>query len=346
MTTNNNLNNAYAGRGISAITDTTSTNQSSYNPTGLAAANAVKWNGTASIGIAGMQTGAEGRHVTIVNASSDYLLWIEHENNLSASASERFNLPQGYPAFLMPGDNITFLYRDSRWGVYHWPNQGAAMGLTFFTDGLEGGTILGSTVSGTGASTQVSTYLVNTTEKPMGVQQIDTGTTAAGISKLAATGSGGIPPLFAGLSVARFANEALPTTAQNYNLQTGFFNTSTVTPSGVYWNLTNDAVDGQRWFRRVHISGSLSSNTFSNSVAPGLLYSWYVLFINQAWTRADFIWSDSSIDFSVRYTHTGSMPPSTDLVDWCALALSKTAGNTQVNATFDFAGYRLSMVRG
>lgn len=113
------------------LTVTPSANQNDYNPTGIKYANVLRINSSASIKLTGLANGAEGRRVTIVNASTDFLLWLENENTAS-SAANRFDLPKGFPAFLMPGDAITLLYDGtaSRWLVSEWPSQGQAMGLS------------------------------------------------------------------------------------------------------------------------------------------------------------------------------------------------------------------------
>jgi hypothetical protein len=149
--------------GVLTVTD--STNQNNYNPTGLNFAQRLRWNGTASIKITGLQGGYEGRQITLHNDSTDYLLWVENENT-GSSAANRFVLPGKFPIFLMPGDRATFVYDaiDSRW-EYAYGSQPGPMGLQFFTDFLGGtGTANLSTngqltnfVSGTSAAAAIST---------------------------------------------------------------------------------------------------------------------------------------------------------------------------------------------
>lgn len=111
--------------------------------------------------------------------------------NTASSAANRFDLPNGFPFFLMPGDRITLAYSGT---LQRWQAQSASanlsqMGLTLFTDCL-GGTGTGNLAhgsggvtifaSGTGAAAAASTYLNNTTERPMGIIQVTSGTTTTG----------------------------------------------------------------------------------------------------------------------------------------------------------------------
>src|SRR5215213_1101429 len=87
------------------ISPTDATDQNDYNPTNLATSYEIRWNGTASIKFTGLSGGASGREILLTNVTTDYLLWLENQNTAS-TAGNRFILPNGMPAFLMPGDSI------------------------------------------------------------------------------------------------------------------------------------------------------------------------------------------------------------------------------------------------
>lgn len=330
------------------LTVTPSANQNDYSPTNLAACSCLCVNASASIKLTGLATGVAGRRLTIQNASTDYLLWLENENTASTAAN-RFSLPRGFPAFLMPGDSLTLMYDGvaSRWEVVEWANQGAAMGLTEFSDFL-GGTLgmFTSTVSGTGASIQASTYLVNTTERPVGVTQGDTGTTATGRASIGNAGGGDfVPTLGAGLSVVRLAVETTVSGTETFSVISGFQDAS-----GGTWN------DGVAWENRwtgsaaewsqTRMANAVATRSNTGSPTSDNNYIWLVVFVNPGWTRADFIYSTDSIAFTRADSPTTGMPGNTRPTSWAAFSIIKSVGTTQRNVSLDLAGYRVDQVRG
>ena len=335
-------------QGWGVLTVTPSADQNDYSPTGLAFCNVLRVNGSASLKLTGLAGGYDGRRVTIVNQATDYLLWLENQNTAS-SAANRFKLPQGFPAFLMPGDTITVQYNgtDSRWQVVEWPNKGQAMGLEMFADFLSSpGGIWGITQSGTGASSQDSTYLNNTTERPMGIGQIDTGTVNNGRVTLGSSGVGGIiPTLGAALSVARLAIETTVSGTETFVVISGFADSA-----GGAWN------DGVGWENRwngsaaewsqTRMSGAAATRSVVNSPTPDNNYIWLVVFVNPGWTRADFIYSTDSISFVKADSPTTGLPGSGAPTVWVAASMIKSAGTTQRNCSIDLAGKRIDYVRG
>lgn len=336
--------------GIISPTDTTK--QNDYNPTNLSTAYEIRWNGTASIGITGLAGGASGREILITNATTDYLLWLENQNTASTAAN-RFILPEGNPAFLMPSDSITLRYdgTSSRWRVMSWPAKGVTMGLTKYDDFLTfpatGGTYSEwqPAVNGTAASIQSSTYLEDATEKPFGIVQLDTGTTATGRAALTpATGQALTPTTGAALSITRLATEQAVSGTQTFTIGTGFLDSITTVNDGVMWEYRWNG-SAAEWSQARYAAGTPTRST-TGSPTPTTNYVWLVVFVNPGWTRADFIYSDDSISFTKSDSPTTGIPSSTQRTSPFPASIVKTVGNTQCNVTIDFYGYRFEGVRG
>lgn len=330
------------------LVTTPSSNQNDYAPTGLEFCNRLGINASASIKLTGLAGGYEGREITISNRSTDYLLWLENQNT-SSSAANRFDLPNSFPFFLMPGDRVTLAYSgtSSRWQLVSASSNVGIMGLTEFTD-FAGGTTgpFTSTVSGTGASAQASTYLVNSTEKPIGVTQIDTGTTATGRATIGHAGTASIVPAQGcALSVARLAVETTVTGTETFQILSGFVDSAggTIT-DGVAWN--------NRWngsaaeWSQDRFAGGTATRTTTGSPTPDNNYIWLVVFVNANWTRADFIYSTDSVSFTLASSPTTGFPSSSQYTAWAAASMIKSAGTTQRNCSIDLAGYRADYVRG
>lgn len=346
-----NANVSFTASGGSKVTTVTpSTDQNNYDPAGLAGTTDLRVNNSASIKITGLAAQADGTQITITNASTDYLLWLEHENT-SSTAANRFVLPDRLPAFLMPGDAIGLLYNGttSRWNVFEWGARGAGLGLTFLTDFIEstvGG--MSTTFTGTGASSQASNYLANATELPIGLTQLDTGTTATGKATLGnATTAQIVPGVGPALHVARLAVETLVSGTQTYNIFTGFNDSITTTSNNsIAWKYAwNTGAGAGEWVQSAFAAGTETTST-TNSPTEDVNYNWFVIFCNPGWTRADFITSADSKSFTFCNSLTTGLPSSTQPVSWVAATITKTVGTTQRNVSIDFAGYRVDGVRG
>ena len=284
--------------------------------------------------------------MTIVNASTQWLIWLENEG-LTSGATNRFKLPKGFPAFLMPGDSIELLYDTtiSRWKVIEWANQGQAMGLTFFTDFTEDtGTQLTSLISGTGASVQTSTYLVDATEEPQGVLQIDTGTTALGRVQLGSSGNTQTRGAFGpALSVTRLASESgLPTLAENFRVRCGFEDShgANTVRNGLYWELAPGG-----WSAYYANNNSRFSVTLDVTPTADAKYIWLIVYANPTWDIIDYLYSVDSANIANANTsnQTGfstTTPGTSSNISWMAANIDKSAGTTQRNLSIDFAGYR------
>jgi len=328
-----------------------SSNQNDYDAGSLAdliRASSLRLEITATLKLTGLAATYDGHEVVIANSSTDYLLWLENQNT-SSSAANRFDLPNGFPFFLMPGDRITLRYSSisSRWQAVSASSNISQMGLTEFTD-FAGGTTgpFTSTVSGTGASTQASAYLIDTTERPMGAVQIDTGTTATGRATIGSAATANIiPTLGAALSVARLAVEAAVDATNTYTVNSGFIDSAGGTRTdGVCWEYRWDGA-AVEW-SQTRFAGAAATRTNTGSPAGSLTYIWLVIFINPGWTRADFIYSTDSVSFTVASSPTTGFPSNTQDTAWAAASMIKSVGTTQRNCSIDLAGNRVDYVRG
>lgn len=90
-------------------------NQNDYNPTGLSTANVLRLTTDASRDVTGLQGGADGRILVVLNRGS-YNLVLKHES-ASSTAANRFKFPMVGDHTLVPGAGITLIYDsiDSRW---------------------------------------------------------------------------------------------------------------------------------------------------------------------------------------------------------------------------------------
>ena len=328
-----------------------STNQNDYDAGSLADlinCKGLRLGITASIKLPGLAATYDGHEIVIANSSTDYLLWLENQNT-SSSAANRFDLPNGFPFFLMPGDRITLRYSNisSRWQAISASANISQMGLTEFTDFAGGQTgPFTSTVSGTGASQQASTYLVNTTERVMGAAQIDTGTTTTGRATIGYSSTAAIvPTLGPALSVARLAVETTVTGTETFQILSGFIDSAGgATTDGVAWNnrWNGSAAEWSqdRW------AATTATRTTTGSPTPDNNYIWLVVFVNPGWTRADFIYSTDSVSFTLASSPTTGFPSNTQYTGWVGASMIKSAGTTQRNCSIDLAGLRVDYVRG
>lgn len=303
---------------------------------------------TATMKLTGLAATYDGHEIVIANSSTDYMLWLENQST-SSSAANRFDLPNGFPFFLMPGDRITVRYSSisSRWQATNASANISAMGLTEFTDFASGQTgPFTTTVSGTGASGQASTYLVNTTERVMGAAQIDTGTTATGRATVGYSSTAAIvPTLGAALSVVRLAVETTVTGTETFQVLSGFIDSAGGTPTdGVAWNNRWNG-SAAEWSQDRFAAGS-ATRTTTGSPTPDNNYIWLVVFVNPGWTRADFIYSTDSVSFTLASSPTTGFPSNTQYTGWAAASMIKSAGTTQRNCSIDLAGFRVDYVRG
>jgi hypothetical protein len=335
-------------------------NQNDYDAGSLASligCSGLRLSITATLKLTGLAATYDGHEIVLANSSTDYLLWLENQNTASTAAN-RFDLPNGFPFFLLPGDRITLRYSaiSSRWQAVSASANLSQMGLTFFTDFIGGtGTANlahaggGVTVfaSGTGAAAAASTYLANTTERPLGIVQVTSGTTTTGRAGVGDNGTDEIiPTLGAALSVARLAVQTTVTGTETFQVLSGFLDSlaAGATTDGVAWNnrWNGSAAEWSqdRW------AATTATRTTTGSPTPDNNYIWCVVFVNPGWTRADFIYSTDSVSFTVASSPTTGFPSSTQRTSWCPAQIIKSAGTTARLVTVDLAGYRVDYVRG
>ena len=303
----------------------------------------VRWNGAGSTGITGIAAPASARVLTIVNASTDYLLWLENENTASAAAN-RLMLPDSFPAFLMPGDTITVFYdlTTARWRVLSWPARGQAMGFSLFSDFLDygqtGGDIAG--VNGGTGATQANGFEANAYAS--GMRKIRTGTTTTGYSSIA--GYQAAMYKSAGRGGCVGASVMIPTATDGtdtFSVEVGFSwgdaATATFAAAWEYrWNgsaaeLSQTIIDGGTPTRST--TGSPAITTITSR--PYHL----IVFLNATWTAADFIYSTGGIAYTcaqrVVMAYAGANPRM-----GATASIKKSAGTTDRAATIDWLGIR------
>lgn len=343
------------------IADSISTKQNNYSPTGYVATvtneTMLRVTPTVSTGITGLVAKPAGSRVTIKNVSTDFLLWLENENT-SSTAANRFKLLNGFPAFLMPGDSIGLIYDSgsSRWEVSEWGSRGEAMGLAAFDDlyivsfsaaGFIGR--FGGSASGTGATWAQTPYGMDATERVMGGAQLSTGTTNAGRGNIGANINTQmnqlVPTLGPALSVARVARETAVSGTETYTLTSGFIDGQNGTfTDGVAWELRWTGA-AEEWS---HTRWAATVATRSNVGSPAVdgTYIWLLVFMNANWTRADFIYSQDSMAFTLAEAITTGIPTITQLTGWSGINVVKSAGTTARLTDCDFCGMRMDVTRG
>ena len=303
----------------------------------------VRWNGAGTTGITGIAAPSSGaRILTIVNATTDYLLWLENQNTASAAAN-RLMLPDGHWAPLMPGDTITVMYDGTaaRWRVVSWPTRGAKMGFDLFLDAWDLTTTnRTASLSGAGASAVVSGTGVSTTDKAKGCLSLATGTTTTGYAHHH-NGSNAqmMSTLGPYLMGYRVAPSNLPDATDTFEIEIGLSQriTTTAFASGALWSLYWNG-SAAEWRQRCGNAGVLTDST-TGSPTPGTSPVELYIFINPAGTRADFLKSEDGVSV-VLCTSQGGLPASSVAIGFQECC-TKTAGTNSRSAIFDWRGYRV-----
>lgn len=346
---NDNFTELYAQSGHGVIGSTVTTKQDDYAPDGWSACRTLRWNGAGSTGVTGFDSTdiPDGAERIITNASTDYLLWLENENTAS-SAANRMALPKGFPAFLMPGDSLTLQYDTTaaRWRVIDWPNQGQAMGLTVFDDcDVATGAPYAARASGTGASIQVSGTGAGSPVQNVGQVQLETGTGSTNhAGKQLASGSVWIAPtLGAAMQVTRSYPSSPPSGAETYIYGAGFQDLSTgALTNAVMWELRYDGANAT-YSKTVAAAGVITRNS-DNVPASNVGWVWLAVFVNPAWTRADYLYSTNGINFVLSGSHSSGLPGVANMIGPGA-TIMKTAGTANRIIVIDLLGHRFNQVR-
>jgi len=331
------------------VTASPASDQNDYAPTGASAAQTIRLTPSATIKITGLGNEADNRQYTLINCSTDYGILLTREDT-SSTAANRFTWPARLPLMLMPGDSATFIYDNTTalWRLTQ-TNRGGIMGqFDLWTDCFGGSAaaagLYGGSSNGTGASGQTGTYLANSTEKPLGIWQVDTGTTATGRSYIGSpTTNDVVPAQGPAYILTRVAAEAASNGTERFQVFAGFHdaNGGTNATDGIYWAYRDDV--SANWLRG---SAAASSRTETASgVAAGTTYIWLGIFINNDWTRADYFYSTDSTTWTIDGSNSTNMPSSTQLVS-LAVGINKTIGTTQRNLSIDLLGHRYDLTRG
>lgn len=319
---------------------TIGSNQANYNPAGLSSVNILEVTLTASIKISSLAAQANGKVITIVNFSTDFLLWLEHENT-NDTAINRFNLPDAFPAFLMPGDSITLYYSttNNRWNVLNWPNKGQAMGLNYFVDWVNNGSGM-NMVTANGGVVGASGFKNDTIERPFGTVALSTGTAANGVAGCYGTNyQDVVPTLGPLLTVNRLAIQVLSTAGEDFIFRSGFFSSGFVDSVSWMHNASNST-----WFAELKNN---SATTFITAGFPivDTNFIWLVTFFNSNWSRVDFIYSTDSMSFLLANSGITNIPVSSRVMGWSPGYIFKQVGTASRNAVLDISGYRSIQLR-
>ncbi len=344
------------------VSDSPSASQNDYSPTG--------WNGTqpsqatvllltptVTLQITGVAGGAAGRMLTLINATdpagSGARLIVLPNQSASSSAANRFTFSNRQAWFLLPGDSMQFIYDGtaSRWRPLDRATYAQLFDAVYEFNGAVGGEIT-SVASGTGASTQVGTYLATSaTQNPGAATQADTGTVATGRAGFAMGGAAvGInPEEGAAFSLTRIAVEALAVAAgDDFEVLSGFSDGIATQPlnttDGAYWLYDVDA--SASWQGCSEDTGTKNCATTGSTVDTNYIY--LGVFMNGDWSRTDYLYSTDGVSWTIGTAETtdSNIPDTGEATNWVPLVIVKEAGTTQRNADIDFAGLWFAAIRG
>jgi hypothetical protein len=334
--------------------------QNDYSPAGWndadpAKSTTINISGTNSLKITGLAGGQAGRVAVLKNTSIDRLIILEDSSSLS-TATNRFDFRN--PIFLLPNGSATLLYD----GVDSlWQPMGTSGGIGFgaffdtyddFLGAVDSFTTTATEVgrfagigAGTGASGQASTYLINTTEKPLGVYQIDTGTTNTGRANLGSTDASSIIPANGqAIFLCRIAVEALSTAGEEYQIFAGFHDAvgSTNVTDGVYWEYRRGSSTAWQG-----ATANNSTRTTTGAAGPTVdtNYIWLGIYLNSTWTRATYFYSTDSRTWTMAGELTTNLPTAARTTGF-GVTINKTAGTNQRNCSIDMLAYRYDIQRG
>jgi hypothetical protein len=337
------------------ITPTPSLDQDDYTPTGLATSPVVRVNPSASINISGLTAGSDGEQKTLLNASTDYILVLTHEDTASTAAN-RFDFGvEAFPYIMLPGEAVTLWYDSTatRWR-YAGGSHGSGIAGQFnqFTEfygvgtsGSTGDWMGGCSITGGSAACSASAVGVNTTERSQGVMGLTTGTTSTGRAYMAGMNNANSVPASGGLLfAARVSVPTLSTSGERYQIYCGFHDGAggTSPTDGVYW-LYDDSVTTD-WRYAVEGAGTPSVTTAASFTVTATVNNIIGFWVNPAWTRVDYFYSIAGTNYVVAsgaaLTQTGAnIPTGTEFVT-PACGINKTVGATARTMDIDWIGWR------
>lgn len=344
------------------IVVTPAANQDNYSPTGWndadpSKATTININAASSIKITGLAGGLPGRVAVLKNSSPDRLIILEDSSSAS-TATNRFDFRNSI--FLLPNGSATLLY-DGVDNVWQPIGTSGGIGFDAFFDvyddflgaagsftttageiGRFGGIGLGSGASGQVISGQ---YLINTTEKPLGVVQIDTGTTSTGTATLGSyLGDTVIPANGQAMFLCRIAVDNLSTGTDEYQIFAGFHDAVSTTnvTDGVYW--VYNRVASTAWQGATANNGTRTTTGVAGPTVD-TNYIWLGIYVNPSWTRATYFYSTDSITWIISGEQTTNLPPQTRSTGF-GVTINKTVGTGQRNCYLDLLAYRYDITRG
>jgi hypothetical protein len=186
------------------------------------------------------------------------------------------------------------------------------------------------TVNGTGASGQRGTYGLNSTQKAIGVYQIDTGSQATGrVGALCAPANGVV---FNGNYCTnevtfRVAIEQLSTAAQTFTSYIGFIDNAAGgdMTNAIYFRYT-DSVNSGRW--QCVVRRASNESVADTGVDASINYATFRIFVNAAGTSAEFYINGALVGTLA----TANVPVSSSI----GFKIQKTVGTTQCNMSIDY----------
>jgi hypothetical protein len=348
------------------ITASVATDQNDFSPTGWNNADPNKATtlditGSRSVKITGLAGGVNGRVVILRNASPNRLILLE-DQSASSTAINRFDLK--FSAFLLPNSIIQLMYD----GISsRWEPLGSSDGISFSgffdqhddfiggspntTSGIQAG-VWTSTFSGTNAAPSSSTYLVNTTERPLGVIQMSTGTTSTGRGNIGAADASIIPQQGQAICLSRVAPQTnLSTTTEAYHIYSGWHD-STSAPSAsnaIAWQYHTGSAAGTRGFSGPNWTAvAISSSTYTSSSTGPVVdtnYIWLGTYVSPLWDVATYFFSTNSVDWTIATEISGTLPRSGSNLGF-GVHIGKMVGTTARLNSVDFLAHRYDITRG
>ena len=218
--------------------------------------------------------------------------------------------------------------------------------VSYVEDDFTGGTIPPPgwvlTLNGFGASGQRGTYGLNSTQKAIGVYQIDTGTLATGRVGVLYAPTGGV--VFNGNYCTnevtfRAAIEQLSTAAQTFTAYIGFIDNAANgdMTNAIYFRYTH-SVNSGRW--QCVVRRTSNESVADTGVTASTNYATFRILVNAAGTSAGFYINGALVGTLA----TANVPVSSSI----GFKIQKTVGTTTCNMSIDYFSRKsvLSSSRG
>jgi len=301
----------------------------------------------ASLRLTGLTGGEACRLALIANAalssSADArLILLEHDSGDSA-AGNRFSFADRMPRLLMPGDSMALVYDETASAWIELIPQRFSQAFEIFSDAF-GVSDLTTQVSGTLASGQTGTYLAtDAVQKPRGIYQLDTGTTAAGRAHWGSVENCIVPAQGSAVYLTRLALETLSTSSQRFQIRAGWNDgqNSTDVTDGIYWE-HDDSISAY-WALCAAAAGQRSR--IVSSLLADTNYVYLGIFLNGDWSRADFLSSSDGKSWFFHDSITDGLPTAAQALGFSA-GINKTIGTAQRSLSIDLEAMRYDATRG